>query len=69
MSDTRQKMQFTSGNVTNVLRDIHQVLSLMSNVESQAIFNRNSTEEIAEAADRLQNSSLSLKNELNRFVV
>lgn len=69
MSDTRQKMQFTSGNVTNVLRDIHQMLSLMSNVESQAIFNRNSTEEIAEAADRLQTSSLSLKNELNKFVV
>lgn len=69
MSDTRQKMQFTSGNVTNVLRDIHKMLSLMSNVESQAIFNRNSTEEIAEAADRLQTSSLSLKNELNKFVV
>jgi methyl-accepting chemotaxis protein len=41
----------------------------MSNAESQAIFNRNSTEEIAEAADHLQASSLPLKNELNRFVV
>ena len=69
MSDTRKKMQFTSGNVTNILRDIHQMLSLMSNVESQAIFNRNSTEEIAEAADRLQTSSLSLNNELNKFIV
>ena len=69
MSDTRKKMQFTSGNVTNILKDIHQMLSIMSNVESQAIFNRNSTKEIAEAADRLQTSSLTLKNELNRFIV
>ncbi|WP_421847690.1 methyl-accepting chemotaxis protein [Marinomonas sp.] len=69
MSDTREKMQLTSGNVTNILKDIHQMLSLMSNMEKQAVFNSNSTGEIADAADRLQASSLSLKNELNRFVV
>jgi methyl-accepting chemotaxis protein len=68
MLDTRQKVQHTSGNVAKVLIDIRQVLSLVSNVENQAAHNRHSTEEIADAADRLQISTLSLKNELNRFI-
>ncbi|GGN28901.1 MULTISPECIES: methyl-accepting chemotaxis protein [Marinomonas] len=68
MLDTRQKVQHTSGNVAKVLIDIRQVLSLVSNVENQAAHNRSSTEEIADAADRLQISTLSLKNELNRFI-
>lgn len=68
MLDTRQKVQHTSGNVAKVLIDIRQVLSLVSNVENQATHNRHSTEEIADAADRLQISTLSLKNELNRFI-
>ncbi|WP_417527677.1 methyl-accepting chemotaxis protein [Marinomonas shanghaiensis] len=68
MLDTRQKVQHTSGNVAKVLIDIRQVLSLVSNVENQADHNRHSTEEIADAADRLQISTLSLKNELNRFI-
>lgn len=68
MYDTRKKVQLTSGNVAKVLMDIRQVLSLVSNVENQAAHNRSSTEEIADAADRLQVSTLSLKNELNRFI-
>ncbi|WP_409418887.1 methyl-accepting chemotaxis protein [Marinomonas sp. RS-M-Aa-14] len=68
MLDTRHKVQHTSGNVAKVLMDIRQVLSLVSNVENQAAHNRNSTEEIADAADRLQVSTVSLKNELNRFI-
>jgi len=68
MYDTRKKVQLTSGNVAKVLMDIRQVLSLMYNVENQAAHNKSSTEEIADAANRLQISTLSLKNELNRFI-
>ncbi|OPX55626.1 methyl-accepting chemotaxis protein [Oceanospirillum multiglobuliferum] len=67
MHGTRHKMHQTSTNVSEVLSCTRNVLSLMGNVESQTHHNTNSTNEISDAAERLQHSAVALKNQLAKF--